>query len=291
MPGTVQRTLTVLFSLSAQLAPVSYQQESPRDHVTSPGRHSPSPGSPTLKPGPCILTTEMASSMSSWNVKPTALSWEHCLTLQQISGSESEESGKMGAVCTGGASHDHSQPNSPGAPPGSWAGAGLLPLVPLPHLDAYPAVSGCHHKALEASRPSEPFYKRKETHEKHQFVLQLDAVRPPKLEHQPSPWECSWVGNRKLIKFSWGLCQPSPSPEYKALHRYSISFTPLTDQSREGKGVWPRHQAGSPQGYGMEPRDSEHDTSGICSVCLLNELMSPPLHWETWPRREKKSSP
>lgn len=82
---------------------------------------------------------------------------------------------------------------------------------------------------------------------------------------QPSPRECSGVGNRKLIRFSWGLCQPSPSPEDKALHRDGVSFTPLTDQSRkEGGGAlspgWEPHE------YRTEPvtRDSEHDARGVC---------------------------
>lgn len=114
----------------------------------------------------------------------------------------------------------------------------------------------------------------------------------------PSPRECSEVGNRKLVRFSWVLCQPSPSPEDKALHRDGVSFTPLTDQSREEKeGGWPCHKAGSPSGtvqsllllrtQDAEPRDSEHDAHGVCDKYLLNELMSPLLCWEPWPEQER----
>lgn len=109
-------------------------------------------------------------------------------------------------------------------------------------------------------------------------------MRPPKLGPQPSPWERSFVGNRKLIRFSWDLCQPSPFPEYKALDRHGISFTHLADKSREGEvalspGWEPQRTEGgacSPlRPRDPEPRDPEHDASGVCNKCLLNELMSP----------------
>ena len=125
-------------------------------------------------------------------------------------------------------------------------------MAPIfPHPAAHPDISGCHHKVPEASGLTEHFIKgkkKKKNHEKHRFILQLDDVAgPPKLGPQLSPGECSSAGNRKLIRFSWGLCQLSPSPGYKALHRYEVSFTHLADQSREGEGISNGTRLGAPK--------------------------------------------
>ena len=156
-----------------------------------------------------------------------------------------------GAVCPVGHPMTTTSQTDQGPFRGPREKRGLLPLAPIfPHPDAHPDISGCHHKVPEASRLTEHFIKgkKKKKHEKHQFILQLDDVAgPPKLGPQLSPGECSSAGNRKLIRFSWGLCQLSPSPEYKAVHRYGVSFTHLAVESREGEGIINGTRLGAPK--------------------------------------------
>lgn len=59
-------------------------------------------------------------------------------------------------------------------------------------------------------------------------------------------------------------------------------FIHLADKSREGEGISNGTRLGAPKDREAisprrlrEPQGSEHDTSGVCNKCFLNELISP----------------